>query len=57
MILSNDSHLARALEARRRAGHRDLIQWWATADRRQRAVLARYYQPVRALLGGRNAPR
>lgn len=57
MILSNDSHLARALEARRRAGHRDLIQWWATADRRQRVVLARYYQPVRALLGGRNAPR
>ncbi len=51
MVRTNEAHLARALEARRTAGYRDVIQWWATADRQRRAVLARYYQPVRALLG------
>lgn len=60
MIRTNDEHLTRVLAARRQRGYPDVLQWWASADRRQRVVLARYYQPVRPLLaysGGRRAAR
>lgn len=57
MIYSNEELLARVLAARRAAGYQDIVQWWLAADQMRRVALARYYEPVRALLGGLYAVR